>query len=89
MSDPAPVRPAAELGYSAAYEELEAIIAELEHGVVDIDLLEARLSRAAEIVEELDRRIRGVRERVEGILPRLENVGRQTEGAGGKRPEQQ
>ena len=42
---------------------------------LDVDLLEVRLRRAVEIVEELDRRIRGARERVGSLLPRLEAVG--------------
>jgi exonuclease VII small subunit len=67
--------PVADLGYGAASDELDAIIAELEGGVVDVDLLEVRLRRAVEIVEELDRRIRGARERVGSLLPRLEAVG--------------
>ena len=67
--------PVADLGYAAASDELDAIIAELEGGVVDVDLLEVRLRRAVEIVEELDRRIRGARERVGSLLPRLEAVG--------------
>ena len=62
MSAPDPVTdsvPVADLGYADASDELDAIIAELEDGVIDVDLLEARLRRAVEIVEELDRRIRG------------------------------
>ncbi|MGA2531022.1 MAG: hypothetical protein ABSG36_17920 [Acidimicrobiales bacterium] len=70
----APV-PVAELGYGEASEELDAIIAELERGVIDVDLLEVRLRRAVEIVEELDRRIRGARDKVGSLLPRLEAVG--------------
>jgi exonuclease VII small subunit len=62
------------LGYTQAAEELDRIIAELDRGVVDVDVLEERLCRAVEIVEELDRRIRGARERVDAILPRLERV---------------
>ncbi|MGD1012462.1 MAG: exodeoxyribonuclease VII small subunit [Acidimicrobiales bacterium] len=67
--------PVGELGYAEASEELDAIIAELEDGVIDVDLLEVRLRRAVEIVEELDRRIRGAREKVGSLLPRLEAVG--------------
>lgn len=67
-------RPVSELGYTEAAAELEAIIAELDRGVVDIDRLEARLRRAVDIVEDLDRRIRGARERVDALLPRLERV---------------
>ena len=65
----------AELGYGEASEELDAIIVELERGVIDVDLLEVRLRRAVEIVEELDRRIRGARDKVGSLLPRLEAVG--------------
>ncbi len=35
----------AELGYGEASEELDAIIVELERGVIDVDLLEVRLRR--------------------------------------------
>ena len=78
MSAPDPTGnlvPVADLGYAEACDELDAIIAELEGGVIDVDLLEVRLRRAVEIVEELDRRIRGARERVGSLLPRLEAVG--------------
>jgi len=74
--------PVGELGYSEAAAELDSIIAELDRGVVDVDLLEVRLCRAVEIVEELDRRIRGARERVDAILPRLERVGTADDDAG-------
>jgi len=73
MSD-RPRTEVSELGYSEAAAELDEIIAELDRGVVDVDLLEARLCRAVDIVEELDRRIKGARERVGAILPRLERV---------------
>jgi exonuclease VII small subunit len=66
------LQPVSELGYSEAAAELDRIIAELDRGVIDVDVLEVRLCRAVEIVEELDRRIRGARERVSAILPRLE-----------------
>jgi exonuclease VII small subunit len=66
------LQPVTELGYSEAAAELDRIIAELDRGVIDVDVLEIRLCRAVEIVEELDRRIRGARERVSAILPRLE-----------------
>ena len=78
MSETGPVNSlvaVAELGYGEASEELDAIIVELERGVIDVDLLEVRLRRAVEIVEELDRRIRGARDKVGSLLPRLEAVG--------------
>ena len=70
----------ADLGYGEACDELDAIIAELDRGVVDVDLLEVRLRRAVEIVEELDRRIRGARDKVGSLLPRLEAVGQVVDG---------
>ena len=72
-------RAVGELGYVEAAGELDAIIAELDRGVVDVDVLEERLCRAVEIVEELDRRIRGARQRVNSILPRLEMAARRDE----------
>jgi exodeoxyribonuclease VII small subunit len=73
--------PVAELGYAEASRELDRIVEELDRGTVDVDELEISLTRATEIVEELDRRIRGVRERVNALLPRLEAVGGQPQPA--------
>ena len=71
----APELPVSELGYAAAAAELDGIIAQLDQGIVDVDLLDVRFKRAIEIVEELDRRIRGARERVAELAPRLEAIG--------------
>ncbi len=48
---------------------------ELDEGLVDVDALEVRFRRAIEIVEELDRRIRGTREKVDALMPRLAAIG--------------
>ncbi|MGA3353980.1 MAG: hypothetical protein ABSD85_12455 [Acidimicrobiales bacterium] len=80
MSAPEPtdgLLPVTDLGYGEASDELDAIITELERGVIDVDVLEVRLRRAVEIVEELDRRIRGARDKVGSLLPRLEAVGQE------------
>jgi exodeoxyribonuclease VII small subunit len=71
--------PVAEISYAEASAELDRIIRELDQGLVDVDVLEVRFRRAIEIVEELDKRIRGARERVDALMPRLEAVG--TDGA--------
>lgn len=63
--------PVSELSYAQAAAELDDIVAELDEGRVDVDVLEDRFRRAIEIVEELDKRIRGVRERVDELMPRL------------------
>ncbi len=67
--------PVSELSYADAAAELDEIVAELDEGRVDVDILEARFRRAIEIVEELDKRIRGVRERVDELMPRLVALG--------------
>lgn len=64
-----------ELSYADAAAELDDIVTELDEGRVDVDVLEARFRRAIEIVEELDKRIRGVRERVDELMPRLAALG--------------
>jgi exodeoxyribonuclease VII small subunit len=67
--------PVADLGYAEAATELDAIIRELDQGLIDVDRLESRFRRAIELVEELDRRIHGVRERVDALIPRLDAIG--------------
>ncbi|MCU1494044.1 MAG: hypothetical protein JWO62_1808 [Acidimicrobiaceae bacterium] len=67
--------PVGEISYAEASAELDLIIRDLDQGLVDVDLLETKFRRAIEIVEELDRRIRGTRERVDALMPRLEAVG--------------
>ena len=73
-------RPVAELGYAEAATELDGIVRELDQGLIDVDRLEARFRRAIELVEELDRRIHGVRERVDALIPRLDAVATDEEG---------
>ncbi len=70
------------MSYSDAGAELDAIIAEFETGVVDVDRLVDQLERATEIVDELDRRLRRTRMRVEELVPRLEAIGQED----GRRP---
>jgi exonuclease VII small subunit len=65
----------AELSYSEASTELDAIIEEFEAGVIDVDRLVERLQRATSIVDELDRRLRRTRIQVEELVPRLESIG--------------
>jgi exodeoxyribonuclease VII small subunit len=69
------VEDVAELSYSDAGAELDAIIEEFETGVIDVDHLVDQLERATEIVDELDRRLRRTRMRVEELVPRLESIG--------------
>jgi exodeoxyribonuclease VII small subunit len=70
-----PERPVVDLGYAEAAAELDGIVRELDEGLIDVDRLESRFRRAIELVEELDRRIHGVRERVDALIPRLDAIG--------------
>jgi exodeoxyribonuclease VII small subunit len=71
--------PVSELSYAQAAGELDDIVTELDEGRIDVDVLEERFRRAIEIVEELDKRIRGVRERVDELMPRLAALGEDDE----------
>lgn len=66
--------PVGELSYKAASEELDGILEELDQGLVDVDLLVERMERAAQILDELDRRIARTRAKVEELAPHLERA---------------
>jgi len=57
--------------YAAMLEELESILAELEGDDVDVDLLAARVARAAELVEACRERIDRARMEVERVVATL------------------
>lgn len=73
-------RPVGDLAYAEAATELDGIIRELDGGLIDVDRLESQFRRAIELVEELDRRIRGVRERVDALIPRLDAIAPDEDG---------
>jgi exodeoxyribonuclease VII small subunit len=70
MPDDAP--PAAEIGYAAALAELESILAEIEDDAVDVDVLAARVRRAAELLRICRDRITAARVEVTQIVDELE-----------------
>jgi exonuclease VII small subunit len=76
--------PVGDLSYAAAAGELDEIVRELDEGLVDVDVLEARFRRAIEIVEELDRRIRATRKNVDALMPRLAAIGEEGEQDSGQ-----
>ncbi len=57
--------------FTAAMEELERIVAELESDALDVDHLAERVARAAELVELCRERIDGARFAVEEILEHM------------------
>ena len=70
MADDAPSEP--ELGYGEALAELEAILDEIEDDAVDVDVLAARVQRAAVLLRICRSRIVAARVEVETIVAELE-----------------
>jgi exodeoxyribonuclease VII small subunit len=64
--------PATEIGYAAALAELESILAEIEDDAVDVDVLAARVRRAAELLRICRDRITAARVEVTQIVDELE-----------------
>lgn len=60
-----------EIGYAAAMQELEEILEQIEADDVDVDLLSARVSRAAELIRMCRERIHATRIEVEEIVAGL------------------
>ncbi|MCL4434909.1 MAG: exodeoxyribonuclease VII small subunit [Actinobacteria bacterium] len=73
------------LSYKQASDELNAIVEYVEGADVDLDELVPKLKRAAQIVTELDRRIKSSKAQVETIVPRLGAIaaGEEIAGTGG------
>jgi exodeoxyribonuclease VII small subunit len=63
---------AADLGYGDAMRELEEILEEIERDDVDVDVLAARVARAAELIAVCRDRIAGARTAVERVVVELE-----------------
>jgi exodeoxyribonuclease VII small subunit len=63
--------PAGEIGYAAALGELESILAEIEDDAVDVDVLAARVRRAAELLRICRDRITAARDEVGQIVADL------------------
>lgn len=63
--------PTAEPRYADMLAELESILAELEGDDVDVDVLAARVARAAELVEACRARIDQARMEVERVVAGL------------------
>ena len=70
MTDPTGTGP--EIGYAEALAELEGILDELDGDEVDVDVLGARVRRAAELLRLCRERIAGARFEVEQVVAELE-----------------
>jgi exodeoxyribonuclease VII small subunit len=62
---------AAEIGYADALAELEGILEEIEDDAVDVDVLAARVKRAAELLRVCRSRITAARDEVDRIVADL------------------
>ncbi|MDJ0959158.1 MAG: exodeoxyribonuclease VII small subunit [Acidimicrobiia bacterium] len=63
------------LGYTAAMEELEQILQEIEADDVDVDVLTDRVARAAELIRTCRERIASTRTEVERVVTELDGEG--------------
>lgn len=59
-------------GYAEALAELDRILAELETGDVDVDLLAARVARAAELIAVCRQRIGNARIKIDEVISDLD-----------------
>ena len=64
-----------EIGYAAALDELERILADLERDTVDVDVLAIRVARAAELLALCRRRIADARVSVDAVMVDLDTEG--------------
>ena len=71
MADPATEAPS-DIGYGAALAELEGILDEIEDDAVDVDVLAARVKRAAELLRVCRDRIAAARVEVTQIVADLD-----------------
>lgn len=62
-----------EIGYAAALDELEAILAELEESDVDVDVLADRVARASELIRVCRERIGNAKLQIEKVVAGLED----------------
>ena len=61
-------------GYAAALSELQTILGELEGDSVDVDVLAAKVERAAELLRFCRERIDNAQMQVEAIVVELEDL---------------
>lgn len=65
-------RSADELPYGDAVDELERILAELEHDDLDVDALASKVRRAADLIRACRARIAGAQLEIERVVAELE-----------------
>lgn len=68
-----------DLGYADALAELEEILDQLEDDAIDVDVLSAKVERAAELIRLCRGRIRDAQLSVEEIVADLDGIDQQLE----------
>jgi exodeoxyribonuclease VII small subunit len=61
-----------EPGYAEAFEELQAILADLERGEIDVDDLSAKVKRAAELITFCRKRLADAEVEVKKVVEQVE-----------------
>jgi exodeoxyribonuclease VII small subunit len=67
-----PDEPTAQIGYADALAELESILEEIEDDAVDVDVLAARVKRAAELLRVCRDRITAAQVEVSQVVAELD-----------------
>jgi exodeoxyribonuclease VII small subunit len=74
------------IGYAEALNELETILAELEHEAVDVDHLVERVQRAAALIRLCRGRIASARIEIETVVADLERAATDESGGAPEAP---
>lgn len=62
-----------QISYTAAFEELQKIVQEIEQGEVSVDVLSTKVRRASELIAICKQTLQSTEEDVNNILKDLEN----------------
>lgn len=75
------------IGYADALAELEEILDELEDDNVDIDVLSARVERAAELIKVCRSRINDAHDKVAAIVADFDTITDRSDGESDSSPD--
>jgi exodeoxyribonuclease VII small subunit len=64
-----------ELSYTAAFEELQKIVSEIEHGAISVDELSEKVKRASQLIKICKSKLTNTEEDVNKILRELDSTG--------------
>ncbi len=64
-----------EITYTAAFEELQIIVTEIEKGEITVDVLSEKVKRAAQLIKVCKTKLSSTEEDVNAILKDLEGSG--------------